>query len=150
MASKSCQEFLTVKFPAIFKLFRHRVNASSNSATVTFFTVFKMCRHCVNAVLNTPYSISTKGHSLITCFKQLTIFVLLVNGGYGAWTSYGPCSKTCGAGTQTRSRPCNNPAPLNGGKNCSSLGPAKESKPCNIEMCYGNYCHHHADLKIFI
>ena len=51
MASKSCKEFLTVKSRTVFKLFRHRVNASSNSATVTFFTVFKMCQHCVNAVL---------------------------------------------------------------------------------------------------
>ena len=40
MASKSCKEFLTFKFPTVFKLFRHRVNASSNSATVKFFAVF--------------------------------------------------------------------------------------------------------------
>ena len=52
MASKSRKEFLIVKFRSVFKLFRHRVNASSNSATVTFFTVFKMCRHRVNAVLD--------------------------------------------------------------------------------------------------
>ena len=51
MASKSCKEFLTVKSRTVFKLFWHRVNASSNLATVTFFTVFKMCRHRVNAVL---------------------------------------------------------------------------------------------------
>ena len=52
MASKSCKEFLTVKFHIVFKLFRYRVNASSNFATVTFFIVFKMCWHRVNAVLN--------------------------------------------------------------------------------------------------
>ena len=52
MASKSCKEFLSVKSPTVFKLFRHRVNASSNSATLTVFTVFKMCRHRVNAVLD--------------------------------------------------------------------------------------------------
>ena len=51
MASKSCKELLTVKFPTVLKLFRHRVHASSNFAKVTFFTVFKMCRHRVNAVL---------------------------------------------------------------------------------------------------
>ena len=51
LASKSCNEFFTVKFRTVFKLFRYRVNASSNFATVTFFTVFKMCRHRVNAVL---------------------------------------------------------------------------------------------------
>ena len=51
LASQSCNELFTCKFPTVFKLFRHRVNASSNFATVTFFTVFKMCRHRVNAVL---------------------------------------------------------------------------------------------------
>ena len=51
MASKSINELFTGKFPTVFKLFRHRVNASSNFATGTFFIVFKMCRHRVNAVL---------------------------------------------------------------------------------------------------
>ena len=50
LASKSCNELFTCKFSTVFKLFRYRVNASSNFATVTFFTVFKMCRHRVNAV----------------------------------------------------------------------------------------------------
>ena len=34
---------------AVFKLFRYRVNSSSNFAAVTFFTVFKLSRHRVNA-----------------------------------------------------------------------------------------------------
>ena len=51
MASKSCNQLLTDKFPTVFKLIRYRVNASSDFATVTFFIVFKMCRHRVNAVL---------------------------------------------------------------------------------------------------
>ena len=50
LASKSYKEFYSVIFPTVFKLLRHRVNASSNSATVTFFIVFKMCRHRVNTV----------------------------------------------------------------------------------------------------
>ena len=52
MASKSCNQLFTDKFPTVFKLFRHRVNASSNFAAVTIFIVFKMCRHRVNAVLD--------------------------------------------------------------------------------------------------
>ena len=44
LASKSCNEFVDVKFPSVLKLFQHPVNASSNMATVTFFTVFKVCR----------------------------------------------------------------------------------------------------------
>ena len=52
LASKSCNEVFYRQVSTVFKLFRHRVNASSNFATVTFFIVFKMCRHRVNAVLN--------------------------------------------------------------------------------------------------
>ena len=52
MALKSCKGFFAVKFRTVFRLFRHRVNASSNSATVKLFTVFKMCRHRVKAVLD--------------------------------------------------------------------------------------------------
>ena len=50
LASKSCNESFSVKFPTVFKLCRYRLNASSNFATVTVFTVFKMCRHRVNAI----------------------------------------------------------------------------------------------------
>ena len=44
------ERVFTINFPTVFKLCRHRVNASSNFAAVTFFTVFKMYRHRVNAV----------------------------------------------------------------------------------------------------
>ena len=55
LTSKSCNEFFTVEFPTVFKLFRHRLNTSSNFATVIFFTVFKMCWHRVNAVWFYPF-----------------------------------------------------------------------------------------------
>ena len=75
MASKSCKEFPTVKSRTVFKLFRHRVNASSNSATVTFFTVFKMCRHRVNAVSviqnlsMTELKMVERNLSMVLCIK---------------------------------------------------------------------------------
>ena len=50
--SESYPLLITDSCRHVFKLFRPRVNASSNFATVTFFTVFKMCRHRVNAVLD--------------------------------------------------------------------------------------------------
>lgn len=43
-----------------------------------------------------------------------------VNGG---WTAWGPCSSSCGAGTQTRS--CTNPSPSGGGSAC--VGPSSQS-----------------------
>jgi len=56
-----------------------------------------------------------------------------VNGNWGAWSSFGACSLTCGSGTQTRTRLCNNPAPSNGGVACS--GAASESQACNTQAC---------------
>ncbi|RMX52480.1 hypothetical protein pdam_00013778 [Pocillopora damicornis] len=55
-----------------------------------------------------------------------------VNGGYGPWGSWGECSITCGKerGIRTRVKSCDNPAPENGGKDCSGLGPDSETKPC--------------------
>lgn len=60
-----------------------------------------------------------------------------VSGGYSAWTSWRQCSVTCGKGTQSRSRTCTNPAPFAGGKTCleQNLGPAMETKECNMPQC---------------
>jgi len=49
-----------------------------------------------------------------------------VNGGYSAWST---CSATCGVGIQTRT--CTNPAPANGGADCSGLS----SQTCNTQAC---------------
>ena len=56
----------------------------------------------------------------------------------GNWSKYGPyeeCSKTCGAGTQSRSRICNNPAPSHGGQTC--IGDAKQTRDCVLKECPG-------------
>gem|GEM_PF-570343 len=57
----------------------------------------------------------------------------VVNGGWSAWGSWGPCSVTCGGGTQTHTRTCTNPAPANGGTTCA--GSASDSQSCNTESC---------------
>ena len=43
------------------------------------------------------------------------------------------CSARCSGGTQTRTRACDNPAPENGGAECS--GDATESRGCNTQPC---------------
>ena len=58
-----------------------------------------------------------------------------VDGGYSDWGVWTTCTKSCGNGSQSRSRTCSNPAPKNGGKECSRLGNAVETKVCNVKEC---------------
>eukprot|EP00794_Sanderia_malayensis_P006818 gene6818-7587_t len=60
---------------------------------------------------------------------------LAVDGGYSQWSSFGPCSSSCGGGQKQRYRTCTFPAPSNGGQNCSGLGPATETKYCIVMPC---------------
>ena len=59
--------------------------------------------------------------------------VSLVDGNWGAWSSFGACSQTCGPGTQTHSRICDSPGPLYGGLYCQ--GSATESQSCKVQDC---------------
>ena len=59
------------------------------------------------------------------------IFLFVVNCQWSAWSKWRPCSKTCGTGTQTRT--CTNPAPANGGAQCSG----ESSQDCNPQECPG-------------
>ena len=60
---------------------------------------------------------------------------LIVDGNWGAFGQFGVCSRTCGGGTQMRTRVCNNPAPTSGGRSCA--GKAIDSRPCGTAACAG-------------
>ena len=60
---------------------------------------------------------------------------LIVNGNWGSWGSYDSCSVTCGDGTKSRTRSCNNPSPFGGGSDCS--GSSTQSANCNNGACPG-------------
>ncbi|XP_031561120.1 A disintegrin and metalloproteinase with thrombospondin motifs adt-1-like isoform X2 [Actinia tenebrosa] len=56
-----------------------------------------------------------------------------VNGGWSTWKPWGPCSTTCGSGSQSRARTCTNPSPANGGENCQ--GESSETQACQVKLC---------------
>ena len=61
-----------------------------------------------------------------------------MNGGWGAWSSYSSCSKTCGVGIKSRHRSCDNPEPYGGGDNC--VGDHEQSTYCNMKPCPCKKC----------
>ncbi|KAL4660839.1 A disintegrin and metalloproteinase with thrombospondin motifs 12 [Arapaima gigas] len=56
-----------------------------------------------------------------------------VNGGWGEWSAWSHCSRTCGAGVQSAQRECNQPKPEFGGKYC--MGERKRYHVCNTKHC---------------
>ncbi|XP_076471616.1 uncharacterized protein LOC143301299 [Babylonia areolata] len=56
-----------------------------------------------------------------------------VDGGWGRWLAWLPCSVTCGSGTQSRQRSCDSPVPALGGANCS--GSDTDTQVCQQQDC---------------
>ncbi|XP_026831616.1 A disintegrin and metalloproteinase with thrombospondin motifs 9 isoform X2 [Drosophila erecta] len=67
------------------------------------------------------------------CVSNMLGYGLQVNGGWGPWTPFTPCSLTCGGGVQESRRECNQPVPENGGKYCT--GSRKKYRSCNTHQC---------------
>ncbi|XP_062340795.1 A disintegrin and metalloproteinase with thrombospondin motifs 6 [Osmerus eperlanus] len=55
------------------------------------------------------------------------------DGGWGPWSLWGECSRTCGGGVSSSGRHCDSPAPSGGGKYC--LGERKRYRSCNTDAC---------------
>ncbi|CAH3196925.1 unnamed protein product, partial [Porites evermanni] len=66
-------------------------------------------------------------------YSRCTSFV--VNGGFSLWSAWTTCSKTCGTGTQSRSRTCTSPSPIHNGLNCT--GDYTQAKSCKLSSCPG-------------
>ncbi|KAK7100724.1 hypothetical protein V1264_023622 [Littorina saxatilis] len=56
-----------------------------------------------------------------------------VDGVWTLWTSWSECSVTCENGTRHRTRMCNHPPQMHGGKPCE--GDDIQFKPCTLPMC---------------
>ena len=56
-----------------------------------------------------------------------------IDGNWGAWSSWNHCSVSCGGGTQTSTRQCNNPPALFGGQQCAGVDTRTQN--CNTHNC---------------
>ncbi|NXE81340.1 ATS7 metalloproteinase, partial [Cochlearius cochlearius] len=56
-----------------------------------------------------------------------------IDGGWGSWSSWAACSRSCGAGVQSAERQCSSPTPKYGGRYC--LGERKRFRICNVRPC---------------
>ena len=80
-----------------------------------------------------------KGHFMhIFCSK----ICFEVDGGWSPWSHFSPCTVSCGEGTMSRERFCNNPRPAHNGNSC--VGDNKETSHCHDRECPSKYfrpCH---------
>ena len=73
---------------------------------------------------------------IVQCLSKRDVFLLgPVDGRFGPWTEWLPCSFSCGGGIQIRMRRCDDPSPRNGGKDC--VGSSIDSRECNTLACTG-------------
>lgn len=56
-----------------------------------------------------------------------------IDGGWGEWSSWSECSRTCGAGVSIMQRECDHPAPTAGGRFC--IGERRRYRICNTQQC---------------
>ncbi|GFN97235.1 sco-spondin-like [Plakobranchus ocellatus] len=56
-----------------------------------------------------------------------------VNGVWSLWSAWSECSVSCENGTRTRSRQCDHPPRLHGGRDC--VGETVQTKNCSLPMC---------------
>ncbi|KAJ3661835.1 hypothetical protein Zmor_006216 [Zophobas morio] len=59
-----------------------------------------------------------------------------IDGGWGEWSSWSECSRTCGAGVSVTQRECDHPTPTAGGRFC--IGERRRYRICNTDSCPDN------------
>ncbi|KAG5873731.1 hypothetical protein JTB14_035545 [Gonioctena quinquepunctata] len=58
---------------------------------------------------------------------------LPIDGGWGEWSSWSECSRSCGSGVSVTRRECDHPTPSAGGRFC--VGERKKYRICNMDLC---------------
>ena len=67
------------------------------------------------------------------CIFNYYFHYLTVDGSWGGWSSWSSCSDTCGSGSRSRSRDCDDPPPGNGGQDC--IGDVTDVRACDLADC---------------
>ena len=75
--------------------------------------------------------------------RACNIFPCPIDGGWGTWSEFSECSKTCESGRRVRIRECNNPPPQYGGRECTVVSGESglHSEECNPQRCPGMFGH---------
>lgn len=67
-------------------------------------------------------------------FRILTALIFIpADGRWSEWSVWSTCSKSCGDGVRTRERKCDNPEPVEGGRQCD--GEDKQYSYCKASDC---------------
>ena len=96
------------------------------------FLLFLMLHHKISKLSRI---IDILAYSWAKMTLQIYIFLFNPDPEWSEWSSYGPCSSTCGQGFQTRRRTC---LESFGTQDCQ--GKSSESKGCNSQLCVKGGC----------
>ncbi|XP_076026622.1 A disintegrin and metalloproteinase with thrombospondin motifs 2-like isoform X2 [Genypterus blacodes] len=122
-----------------------RFDFGAGYSTCTAYTSYDPCKQLLCSHHDNPFFCTKKGPPIDGtkcgpgkhCFKgyciKLTPDLLRQDGGWGTWSPYGSCSRTCGGGVRFRTRQCDDPAPANRGRTC--FGNSYEFQLCSQEEC---------------
>ncbi len=70
---------------------------------------------------------------IVCCAIKYCFFFKKSDGNWGEWSVTSSCSASCGMGSQTRTRECDNPEPSEGGRFCA--GSSTDYVECNVFPC---------------
>ncbi|KAM3869026.1 A disintegrin and metalloproteinase with thrombospondin motifs 2 [Diretmus argenteus] len=123
-----------------------RFDFGAGYSTCTAYSTYDPCKQLWCSHHDNPFFCKTKKSPPIDgtkcgpgkhCFKgyciKLTPDLLRQDAGWGTWSPYGSCSRTCGGGVRFRTRQCDNPVPANGGRTC--FGNSYEFELCSVDDC---------------